>query len=361
MAEFKTGLEGVIAAETILSHVDGEAGRLVVRGKDIETWAQTTVFDTFAPQIWEGLIDGAPLPPDMSPVFGGARAALFPGIAKALGQQPDLTPIERLRSILAGLPDTHKLAPHILLVGAMAVTVPAVMRMENGEAPIAPDASLGTSQDVLRMATGSSPTQEERRALDAYLITVADHGMNASTFTARVVASTEAGLISSVVAGLCALKGPLHGGAPGPVLDLLDALQNSDDIGGYIIDELEAGRRMMGFGHRIYRVRDPRAEVLKKAVRRLPKTSGRLTFAEKLETEILDQLRAWKPDRPLETNVEYYTALLLEALGFPRSTFTCVFGLGRTLGWIAHAAEQEKTGRLMRPRAVYVGPAAKAA
>lgn len=361
MTEFKTGLEGVIAAETILSHVDGEAGRLVVRGKDIETWADTTGFDTFAPQIWDGLIEGPQLPGDMSATFGGARVALFPGIEKALAEQPDLTPIERVRAIIAGLPDTHKLAPHILLVAAMSVSVPAVIRMENGDTPVAPDASLGTADDFLRMATGKSPSEEERSALDAYLVTVADHGMNASTFAARVVASTEAGIISSVVAGLCALKGPLHGGAPGPVLDLLDELQTSDDIGGYILAELEAGHRMMGFGHRIYRVRDPRAEVLKKFVRRLPKTNGRLAFAEKLETEILDQLRAWKPDRPLETNVEYYTALLLEALGFPRSSFTCVFGLGRTLGWIAHATEQEQTGRLMRPRAVYVGPAAKAA
>lgn len=361
MTEFRTGLEGVIAAETILSHVDGEAGRLVVRGKDIETWAETTTFDTFASQIWEGLIDEPPLLQDMTASFGEARALLFPSLQHALAEQARLTPIERLRAVLASLPDTHDIAPHILLVAAICVTVPAVIRMERGGTPLAPDATLTTAADFLRMVSGKQPSEEKRSALDAYLVTVADHGMNASTFTSRVVASTEAGLISSVVAGLCALKGPLHGGAPGPVLDLLDELEGSNDIGAHIMKELEEGRRMMGFGHRIYRVRDPRAEVLKKAVSRLPKTSGRLVFAEKLETEILEQLRNWKPDRPLETNVEYYTALLLEALGLPRSTFTCVFALGRSLGWIAHAQEQVQTGRLMRPRAMYVGLEADAA
>lgn len=361
MTEFKTGLEGVVAAETILSHVDGEAGRLVVRGKDIEAWAGSTTFDSFAPLFWAGLVEAGQLSDDMVPVFGEARAALFPTIKKALSEQPALTPIERLRALVATLPDTHDLPPHVLLVAAISTALPAIIRMEKNDPPLAPDASLSTATDVLRMISGKLPSAPERKALDAYLVTVADHGMNASTFTARVVASTDAGLVSSVVAGLCALKGPLHGGAPGPVLDLLDELQGKSDIGDHIIRELEAGRRLMGFGHRIYRVRDPRAEILKQAVGNLPKTSGRLAFAEKLETEIIDQLKAWKPDRPLETNVEYYTALLLEALDIPRSAFTCVFGLGRTLGWIGHALEQVQTGRLMRPRAIYIGPEVEAA
>lgn len=350
MTEFKEGLEGVVAVETRLSKVDGEAGRLVVRGRDIEDWVASETFDTFVPKFWEGLATVT-----CTEDIGAARVYIFDHVATVLTGLVALSPIERIRAVMASLPDEHGLAPHLLCFAAMSVAVPAVIRMERGGKVISPDASLSTAQDFLRMARGEAGTAEECAALDAYLVTVADHGMNASTFAARVVASTEAGLVSSVVAGLCALKGPLHGGAPGPVLDLLDELESAGDPGAYILRELETGRRMMGFGHRIYRVRDPRAEVLKSAVRGLPQTQGRLAFAEKLETEILSQLRQWKPDRPLETNVEYYTALLQEALGFPRSTFTCVFGLGRTAGWVAHAIEQETTGRLIRPRSAYVG------
>jgi citrate synthase len=349
MSEFKQGLEDVVAVQTILSNVDGEAGRLVVRGRDIEDWVANETFDSFMKKFWRGLSEEA------QPRPGAAREAIFAHVQSHLKMSGNLQPIEKLRSVLASLPDDHHIASQSLVVATMSVAVPAIIRLENGGEPLAPDGSLPTATDFLRMVRGNLPDPAEQSALDAYLITVADHGMNASTFAARVVASTKAGIVSSVVAGLCALKGPLHGGAPGPVLDLLDELEGSNDVGAYILNELQLGRRMMGFGHRIYRVRDPRAEILKNAVSDLPKTHGRLAFAENLERDILDQLKAWKPDRPLETNVEYYTALLLEALGFPRSTFTCVFGLGRTLGWTAHAMEQEKTGRLIRPRSAYVG------
>ena len=344
-----TGLEDVIAVETALSHVDGQAGRLIVRDRDIESWVGSESFDSFVPHMWAGLCDTTDLD------VGKARAEVFSMIAERLKSVPDLSPIEKVRSVLAALPDDHELPAPLLCLAVMCVTVPAVIRIELGGQPIAPDPRLSTAADFLRMVRNTTASEEEIAGLDAYLVTVADHGMNASTFAARVVASTQAGLVSSVVAGLCALKGPLHGGAPGPVLDLLDELQSTDDVGKAILNKLESGERLMGFGHRIYRVRDPRAEILKEAVGKLAKTAGRLDFAERLESEILVQLRQWKPDRPLETNVEYYTALLHEALGFPRSTFTCVFGVGRTLGWTAHAMEQEATGRLIRPRSAYLG------
>jgi citrate synthase len=193
-------------------------------------------------------------------------------------------------------------------------------------------------------------------ALDAYLATVAEHGMNASTFTARVIASTRAGVVAAVVGALCALKGPLHGGAPGPVLDMLDAIGTPEDIQPWLQQALAEGDRLMGFGHRIYRVRDPRADVLKGVVARL-RSGGdaRLAFAERVEREALAALAAHKPDRKLDTNVEFYTALLLEALGLPREAFTAVFAMGRVAGWTAHVHEQLREGRLMRPQSVYVG------
>jgi citrate synthase len=202
-------------------------------------------------------------------------------------------------------------------------------------------------------------------ALDQYLVTVADHGLNASTFAARVVASTGAGLTSAAIAALSALKGPLHGGAPGPVLDMLDAIGAPEHAAAWLEHSLARGERLMGFGHRIYRVRDPRADALRAALQALGRQRGapsaRLALAEVVELAALSLLRRAKPQRPLDTNVEFYTALLLEALEIPRDGFTCLFAAGRIGGWVAHAREQVLHGRLIRPQSRYVGPAPRQA
>jgi citrate synthase len=195
-------------------------------------------------------------------------------------------------------------------------------------------------------------------ALEAYLVTVIDHGMNASTFTARVVASTAADLISAVGAALGALKGPLHGGAPGPVLDMLDAIATPANAHAWLEAELAAGRRIMGMGHRIYRVRDPRAAVLEDALRRLAAATGsstRLALARAVEDAAARILRERRPDRPLCANVEFYTAVLLDAVGLPRAQFSPTFAVGRVAGWAAHVIEQRAVGRLIRPASRYVG------
>jgi citrate synthase len=191
-------------------------------------------------------------------------------------------------------------------------------------------------------------------ALDAYLVTVSDHGLNASTFASRVVASTQAGLTSAVLAGLGALKGPLHGGAPGPVIEMLDAIMAEGDAHAWIDRALNHGDRLMGFGHRIYRIRDPRADALKAALHTLDCVGDRLEFAEQVERIALVALRQRKQSRVIETNVEFYTALLLEAVGFPKESFTGAFAMGRVAGWIAHAREQALTGRLIRPKSIYI-------
>ena len=251
------------------------------------------------------------------------------------------------------------------MIAAPAVFTPAVLRVAAGRAPVAPDPALSHAADILRMTRGQPASDAETQALDAYLVTVCDHGLNASTFAARVIASTRAGLTSAVLGGLSALKGPLHGGAPGPVIDMLDAIGTPENARPWIENALKRGDRLMGFGHRIYRVRDPRADALKTAVRKLTASSktlpGRVAFAEAVETAALAILREHKPDRPLDTNVEFYTALLLEALGLPPASFTCVFAMGRTAGWIAHAREQLAGGKLIRPQSVYVGPGVREA
>ncbi|HEX7837686.1 MAG TPA: citrate/2-methylcitrate synthase, partial [Kofleriaceae bacterium] len=239
--------------------------------------------------------------------------------------------------------------------------------------------ALGHAADYLRMTLGRPADPGSVRALDAYLVTVIDHGMSASTFTARVIASTASDLISAVVGAVGALKGPLHGGAPGPVLDMLDAIGEAESRGvgtptalpagrgtspvgsigapdraeAWLLGELAAGRRIMGMGHRVYRVRDPRAAVLEEAVR--PLASPRLELARAVERAAAKILRERKPDRPLAANVEFYTAVLLDAVGLPREQFSATFAVSRIAGWSAHVLEQRRTGRLIRPASHYIG------
>nr|WP_314259824.1 citrate synthase/methylcitrate synthase [uncultured Devosia sp.] len=354
----KSGLEDVVAAETVLSDVDGTNGRLIIRGVSLDDLAHSS-FEDVAALLLDGFVS---IPHDVQTALGAARQVVFATIASA-GDLTSLAPVDALRALLARLGDGDDAETALRLLVAPGVFTPAILRQRQGLAPIAPDASLSQAADALRMLHGKVPSAEQVAALDRYLVTVADHGLNASTFAARVVASTQAGLASSALAALSALKGPLHGGAPGPVLDMLDAAGTPAGAEHWVRQALDGGDRLMGFGHRVYRVRDPRADALKSAVAMLTKVGAidpaRLALAEAVETAALTQLRAKKPDRVLETNVEFYTALLLEALGFPREAFTCVFAMGRVTGWIAHAREQAATGRLIRPMSVYVGPKVK--
>jgi len=357
------GLEGVIAARTVLSDVDGARGRLVIRGYAVEDLAGRTRYEDAAHLLFDGFFEDAPS--DLGPALGAARVLAFAEVAALDEGLARRDPVEAMRALLARLPDGDDLKTALLLIAAPAVFTPAVLRLARGERPVAPDPALSHAADILRMTRRQPATDAEADALDAYLVTVCDHGLNASTFAARVVASTRAGLTSAVLAGLSALKGPLHGGAPGPVIEMLDEVGTPENARPWLERALARGDRLMGFGHRIYRVRDPRADALKAAVRELvaasPGRPGRLAFAEAVEAAALAILREHKPDRALDTNVEFYTALLLEALGLPPSSFTCVFAMGRVSGWLAHAREQLAGGRLIRPQSVYVGPKARAA
>ncbi len=352
------GLENVVAAETVLSEVDGLAGRLVIRGRSLDDIAGRIRFEEVAHMLFDGFFD--PLPADLAPALGAARAQAFTEVAELDKRLLSLSPVEAVRALMARLPDGDDLATGLRLLAAPAVFTAAVVRARAGLAPLAPDPSLSHSADILRMTRGKTPTRAEAAALDAYLVTVSDHGLNASTFTARVIASTRAGLTSAALGGISALKGPLHGGAPGPVIEMLDEIGEPENARAWIEAALDRGDRLMGFGHRIYRVRDPRADALKAAVKKLAGDSsdlpGRLAFAEAVEAAALAILKERKPDRSLDTNVEFYTALLLEALAFPPAAFTCVFAMGRVAGWVAHSREQLAGGRLIRPQSRYVGP-----
>jgi len=352
------GLEGVVAAETVLSDVDGLAGRLVIRGHSLDEIAGRWTFEEAVTLLWDGFFETPPR--NMQAALGAARVDAARELAALDGRLAERSPIEIMRALTARLADGDDLALACRLVGAQAVFTAAAIRRQSGDAPVAPDPALSHAADILRMCRGASASAGEIAALDAYLVTICDHGFNASTFAARVVASTRAGLTSAVLAGISALKGPLHGGAPGPVIDMLDAIGEADNAKTWLEAALDRGDRLMGFGHRVYRVRDPRADALKRAVKVLGAGSnvlpGRLALAEAVERAALEVLHERKPDRSLQTNVELYTALLLEALAFPSSAFTCVFAMGRVAGWIAHAREQVIGGRLIRPASCYVGP-----
>jgi citrate synthase len=341
------GLDDVVAAETALSDVDGLVGRLIIAGHSLDKLAGRASFEQMAAMLIDGSITAGEI--------GNARVEAYFRLVPDLDTVARLPLFDALRAAMARLNDDTSQSAALALLAAPAVLVPALLRLQAGARPVAPDQRLGHAADVMRMLMDRRPADDIATALDTYLVTVSDHGLNASTFTARVVASTQAGLTSSILAALGALSGPLHGGAPGPVLDMIDAVGTAGQAEAVLTEMLDRGERLMGFGHRIYRVRDPRADALKAALAKLRKTE-RLELALAVEQTALRLLRERKPDRPLETNVEFFTALLLDAIGFPREAFTAVFAMGRVTGWIAHAEEQARSGRLIRPKSQYVGP-----
>jgi citrate synthase len=359
-----SGLDDVIAAETVLSEVDGNAGTLVIRGHPLAALAGKVPYEGAIALLWEGFFEELPEGDDLVAAVGGARVDVFERMAPWLPALAEVDLYDGVRAGIALMPDGDSLEDALRLTAAPAVLATALIRLASGEAPVPPDPLRGHAADILAMLGRKERVQTIAPGLDTYLVAVSDHGLNASTFAARVVASTLAGLTSAALAGLSALKGPWHGGAPGPVIAMLDAIAASGDARGWLEREVANGRRLMGFGHRIYRVRDPRADVLKSALLKLadqPDIAKRLAFAGEVENIALAVLRSAKPERRLSTNVEYYTALLLEAVGFPPEAFTTVFAMGRMAGWVAHAREQRLTGRLLRPQSKYIGPRTPAA
>jgi citrate synthase len=352
------GLEGIVVADTALSEVDGECGRLIIHGYQLEQLAPRAGVEDVAALLWNGRLPDQVEKGAMRAALGDGRVRAFERLG-SLGNALSLPDaMDSLRACLAHLPSSDR-SEGPDLVGATAVFAAAAARCSAGLAPIPPDPSLTHASDYLRMLLGPRASEAASRALDTYLVTVADHGMNASTFAARVVASTGSDAVSAVVAGVGALKGPLHGGAPGPVLDMLDAIASPDRAPSWLKSELAAGRRIMGMGHRIYRVRDPRAAVLEQALLRLDAegvATDRLALARSVEHAAEELLARRHPDRPLRANVEFYTAVLLEAIGIPRRAFAATFAVGRVVGWYAHIDEQRRTGRLIRPASRYVGP-----
>jgi len=359
----KQGLEDVVAASTRLSHVDGEAGKLTLAGFAVEDLAPHASLEEVAYLLLNGrLPDRAEcaefrrelarrrsLPPVAIPVLEAAAAAALP-------------PIDALRMAAPLLSLGHPEDPREDALSAIAsfpTIVGAYWRIRHGKTPVPVREDLGAAAHYLHQLSGAEPEDERSRGMETYWNTVCDHGFNASTFTARVIVSTRSDVISGISGAVGALKGPLHGGAPGPALDMVFEIGTPERAESVIRARLERGERLMGFGHRVYRVRDPRAEVLAQAAERFYSRGGdrRLyELARAVETTAVRLLHERKPDRRLDTNVEFYTALLLHGLGLEAELFTATFAVGRVLGWAAHCLEQLREGRLIRPQSEYIGP-----
>jgi citrate synthase len=363
------GLEGVVAAQTRLSHVDGQNGVLIVGGYQIEDLARHATFEEAAYLLWRGQLPDRAQLAKLSADMAGLRE-LPPLTLEVLRAAKSAPPIDALRMASAtlslGLADPNAITPDADFTAATRLTacfptaVAAHARIGKGLEPIPPRKDLPLAANFLYMIHGKAPDPAAAQALDAYWVTVMDHGMNASTFTARVIASTRSDLVSSITGALGALKGPLHGGAPGPVLDMLLEIRTADRAEVWLRNELAQGRRIMGFGHRIYKVRDPRAEVLSHVAERMghAQLENRHLYelARDVEQTALRVLAEAKPGRNLRTNVEFYTALVLQALGLEPKQFVAMFACGRTAGWCAHVIEQHAEDHLIRPQSQYIGP-----
>jgi citrate synthase len=354
-AERGTGAAQGEELQTRLSLVDGARGRLVIAGEDVEALAGRP-FEAVCARLWER--------PVSAEALGAARAEVFAALVPLwphVDGRPDAMATVRglVGTLRAGDEEATDPATALRLVAAVAVASGLWAQRRRGVDPVAPDPALGHAADYLRLMTGRVAEEGEAAALDRYFATVVDHGLNASTYAARVVTSTGSDPVSAVTAALGALKGPLHGGAPGPVLDMLDGVGSAEAAPGWVRAELAAGRRIMGMGHRVYRVRDPRAEVLEGALALLPRSEARterVRLARAVEEAARSALAERYPERSLCANVEFYTALLLEALGLDRAAFSVTFAASRVAGWVAHIAEQRTTGRLIRPLGRYTGP-----
>lgn len=378
MGEIVSGLEGIFVAKTKTSRVDGEVGELTIGGFPVERLAPRATFEEVLHLLWEGRLptaaELATLRADLAERRAVPEEALLL-LRKAADR--NVHPMDALRigtstlSLCEDDPLGESRAANAsrarTLVAAFPTLVAAYTRLCSGDEPIAPDPSLGHAANYLTMRTGAAPTDEAVRALETYLNTVVDHGMNASTFASRVIVSTRSDMISAVVGAIGALKGPLHGGAPGPALDMVFEIQKRAQISGMSVTEeaarwaeetIASGDRIMGFGHRVYKVRDPRAEVLNAAAAKLFADRADAALyrdARIVEGELLATLARLKPDRRLQTNVEFYTALVLHGIGLPAELFSPTFAIARVGGWTAHILEQIDDDRLIRPRAMYVG------
>ena len=366
------GLEGIVAAATNIAEVDGEKGKLTLRGYDISELSGNVQFEEVCYLLWNGKLPNQAEFDALSAEMKAARALPAPVIdaIKAFAPTAEGMHVLRMGASLLSIGDDSVDSLDIegsrRRAARLQAQIPAIVahtyRIKHGEEIVEPKPEHGLAAGFLYMLEGEEPTAARVAGLNAYLVAVAEHGLNASTFTGRVVVSTDSDMVSALTAAIGALKGPKHGGVPGPVLKMLQTIGTPDKADAFIRGEITSGRRIMGFGHRVYKVRDPRAALLSDAAKVMATESGDdtvnklrdLTIA--VEDTTVKVLAELKPGRDLYANVELYAALILHAVGVPSELFTPIFAIGRTSGWTAHMIDQLEDQRLIRPSSVYIGP-----
>jgi citrate synthase len=369
LIDVPAGLHNVAVTETLIGDVRGDEGFYHYREYDATDLARNVTFE----DVWHLLERGALPDDDARAEFRAAIASLrfvpfeLCELVDLIARTSDDAPLSQLRTVLSASASAIGAVPMLDVASEaraeqarhLAAIVPSVLarlhRRAAGLALVEPDPWLGHAAAYLYEVTGVVPSEAHVRALEQYLILTIDHGFNASTFTGRVVASTGASIVDVVCSAIGALAGPLHGGAPSRALDALDAIGTPERAADWVRGEVESGRRIMGFGHAVYRVADPRSSLLREVAHEL---GGELVErAMAIEAEILATLAEIKPDRPLPSNVEFYAGVIMATVGLPRSMFTPTFAVSRTVGWCTHALEQAAAAKLIRPSARYVGPA----
>ena len=354
------GLKDIFVDETLLSDVNGLEGILTVVGYDISEIAAHATYEelTFL-------------------LLNGRRASItelaeFKAVLEKLRILSDFTIESIKKSVEAGLSafeslqvalptlflDTqHKNHIKELIISSIPIMIATFWRLKNNLPMVQPNSNVSLAENFLYMLEGEQISLDRVKALQTYLVCVMDHGMNASTFVSRAISSSDSDILSSVLGALGSLKGKRHGGAPGPVLEMVLAIAESNDPEGYINNILENKGRLMGFGHRVYKKRDPRADVMKKAGKEFYQNNQQSVseLFDKVEQVALEALKKYKPNLELHTNVEFYTAYLLHGIGIDKELFTCMFAMARVVGWLAHAEEQKRENLLIRPKSFYIG------
>ncbi len=363
------GLEGVVAAATNIAEVDGEKGKLTLKGYDVSELSGRVTFEEVCYLLWHGKLPSRSELDELLAEMRAARDLPAPVLAALRDIAPHASGMHVLRmaaSLLSiGDADVDNLDPDASrkraarLQAQMPALVAHTYRIKQGKDIVLPKPEHRLAESFLYMLEGTEPDPARADGLDAYLVAVSEHGLNASTFTGRVVISTNSDMVSALTAAICSLKGPRHGGVPGPVLKMLDEIGPVENAEPYIRKELAEGRRIMGFGHRIYKVRDPRGALLSDAAEKMAQGTGDfalLNLTKAVEETTVRVLAELKPGRDLYANVELFAALILHAVNVPSELFTPCFAIGRTAGWTAHMIEQLEETKIIRPESVYVGP-----
>ena len=352
---YSPGLEGIVAAETGLGYVDGEAGQLLYRGYRIGDLVEHGTYPSVANLLWTGDWDpGHHLPTSAVPESVLVALRALPRTAKPMDALRTAVSVWGATQVLDWPPSPEQARA---LTAFSPSALAAFARLRQGLEPVEPDPELDLVPGFLYQLNGERADDATARALDAYFIVGAEHGLNASTFAARVITSTKSDIASAVTGAIGALKGPLHGGAPSEVVEQIHEVKSPEDAERWVRETIGRGDRLMGFGHRVYRAYDPRAKALRKVAESMAHKPEWLELAIAVEDVALRVLAEKHPDRPLKTNVEFYAAPVLMGVGLTPDLFPATFALARHAGWTAHIIEQASANRIIRPDAIYTGPA----